>query len=198
MPVPFRTLLFVFALLPFLAGCSLGGRETAMFLVDPPAQAKTLPDRLGRVELREIMLPQYASGQEILRQGADGALRSDPSAVWADAPARRLTQALAAEISAISGATVLAQPWPLSTPADRTLEVRIDRIFAGRDGLFHLSGRYFIAPRDGGRDILRSFDIAQPMPAPQAPGDPVAAAAAVADAQARALQALARQIAQIR
>lgn len=180
-----------------LTACASGRSGTAMYLIDPPAQADTLPDRLGRIELREVVLPQYAAGQDMLRQGEDGALRGDLAAVWADAPGRGLTQALARQISSVSGATALAQPWPLATPPDRVLEIRIDRIFAGRDGAFHLSGQYFISPRDAGRDIVRGFDIYEPItPAPVAGSAPTAAA--VAGAQARALQALARRIAQLR
>jgi uncharacterized lipoprotein YmbA len=197
MPILFRLLIQGLAF-SALAGCSLGGSEAAMFLLDPPTQEDTLPNRLGRVELREIALPRYAAGQEVVRQGPDGALRGDPAAIWADAPARGLTQALAAQISGVSGATALAQPWPLSAPPDRTLEVRIDRIFAGSDGLFHLSGQYFVAPRDEGRDIVRRFDIAEPLAAAGPASEGAPAPAAVAAAQARAVQALARQIAQLR
>lgn len=196
MPMFSRAVMFVL-MVPALVACTPGRSGTAMYLIDPPAQADTLPNRLGRVELREVVLPQYAAGQEMLRQGQDGALRGDLAAVWADAPGRGLTQALATQISSVSGATALAQPWPLATPPDRVLEIRIDRIFAGRDGAFHLLGQYFIAPRDAGRDIVRGFDITAPIaPAPVAGAAPVAAA--VAGAQARALQALARQIAQLR
>ena len=199
MPVLFRAVMFGLVV-PALTACSLGGTETAMFLIDQPAQEDTLPDRLGRIELREVLLPQYASGQEMVRQGEDGALRGDPATVWADAPARGLTQAIATQISAVSGATALAQPWPLSTAPDRTLEIRIDRIFAGRDGVFHLSGQYFIAPRGEGRDIVRRFDIAEPLAVLAVVGvsGDAASAAAVADAQARAVQTLSRQIAQLR
>lgn len=189
--MPVRTrLLFVVLSVFALAGCGALGSREAMYLIDAPDAEDRLPDRLGRVELREVVLPQYAAGQEMLRQGDDGALRRDLGAVWADAPARGLTEALAAQISALSGATALAQPWPLAAPPDRTLEIRIDRIFAGQGGVFHLSGRYFITPRAAGRDIVRRFDIAEPLAA-ATPG-------AIAQAQARALQALARQIAQLR
>lgn len=184
-------------LAPALAACAPGRGDRAMYLIDPPAPADRVPDRLGRIELREVVLPQYAAGQEMLRQDGTGALRGDLAAVWADAPGRGLTQALATQISHVSGATALAQPWPLATPPDRVLEIRIDRIFAGHDGAFHLSGQYFIAPRDAGRDIVRGFDISEPIkPAPAAGAAPTAAA--VAAAQAGALQALARQIAQLR
>ena len=74
-----------------IAGCEFVREEPALYLLDPPAAEQTLRNRLGRVEVREVSLPQYAAGQEIVVQGPDGALRSDGSALWADAPARSLT-----------------------------------------------------------------------------------------------------------
>lgn len=191
MPVKMLRFMCLAVLVPGLTACSLTGKDSAMFLIDPPAQTDTLPNRLGRVEVREVVLPQYATGQEIVRQGADGALRRNPATLWADEPARGITQALARQISGASGATALAEPWPLTTAPDRRLEVRINRIFAGGDGRFHLSGQYFIAPlAEGGRDIVRGFDLAEPITGP--------GAADLAAAQARAVQALARQIAQLK
>jgi uncharacterized lipoprotein YmbA len=191
MPVKIPRLMLCAALVPVLAACSLTGKESAMFLIDPPTQADTLPNRLGRIEVREVTLPQYATGQEIVRQGADGALRSDPATLWADEPARGLARALARQISEASGATAVAAPWPLTTPPDRRLEVRVDRIFAGRDGRFYLTGQYFVAPlTEEGRDIVRRFDLVEPIAGPDAAG--------VAAAQSRAVQTLARQIAQLK
>lgn len=173
-----------------VAGCGLTTtNDTGLYLIDAPQVDAKLRNRLGRVELREVALPQYAAGQEIVRQGADGALRSGPSALWADAPARGVTQFLASQISTISGATALAEPWPLAEAPARRLRVRFERIFAGNDGMFHLEGQYFVAPTpaEEGRDIVRRFRIAEPLGG----DDP----AAVAAAQSRALQGLARQIA---
>lgn len=189
--MPLRTKILITAALPaavLCAGLSGCGREPTLYLVTPPAPEARLPDRLGRVELREVMLPQYATGPEVTLQEPGGALRAQRKDLWADAPATAITGVLAAQISAISGATAVAEPWPLSTPPDRRLEVRVAQILAGADGLFHLSGQYFVAPLAGaGRDIARPFTITEPLDG--------ADAAAVASAQARALQKLAAQIA---
>ena len=177
--------LILFAL---LAACA--GKKTEMFLITPPEAAAELPNRLGQVELRDVVLPQYASVAEIAVQTAGGGLTANAAQIWAETPVRAVTDVLAAQISALSGATVVAEPWPLSDGPDRVLEVRVERILAGADGLFHLAGQYFVSSYSGaGGDVARRFALTVPLTSP--------GAAAVADAQARALQALARQIAQL-
>lgn len=172
-----------------LGACS--AKNTALYLMDPPALTVHLPDRLGRVEVRDVVLPQYASAPEITVQGPDGALRPHADQLWAETPGHAVTQVLADQISALSGATAVAEPWPLSSGPDRRLEVRIERMLAGADGQFRLKGQYFISPASGeGRDIARRFDLAVPLAG--------SGAAAIAQAQALALQQLAGRIAQLK
>ncbi|MFD2174135.1 PqiC family protein [Rhodobacter lacus] len=171
-----------------LTACS---GDDALYLIEPPAPAEHLPNRLGRVELREVVLPQYATAPEVTAQEPGGALRAKTDALWADAPGAAITRVLASQISQISGATAVAEPWPLSAPPDRRLEVRVAQILAGADGLFHLTGQYFVAPVMGaGQDVARTFAITVPL----ANSDP----ATVAAAQAQALQQLAAQIAALK
>ncbi|MCL7466460.1 PqiC family protein [Phaeovulum sp. NW3] len=174
-----------------LAGCS-NPEKTGRHLIDPPAASQRLPDRLGLTELREVSLPQYAAGQEITWQTEDGALRSTPENIWADDPARAMTLALSRQITALSGATVIAEPWPLAEGPSRRLEVRVEQILAQADGNLRLSGVYFVSPAglSGGRDIVRRFDLTVPV-AGEGPG-------AIARAQSRAVALLAEQIAQLR
>ncbi len=182
-----------------LAACS-DPEKTGRYLVDRPAAAKSLPNKLGMTELREVSLPEYAAGQEVAWQTEDGAVRSNPKSIWADAQPRAVTHFLAREISTLSGATVISEPWPLSQPPANKLEVRVERMLAGADGLFHLSGRYFLAPDmlsdidalngGGGGDVVRRFDIQVPLGA-EGPG-------AIAAAQGQALSILAEQIARLR
>ena len=161
-----------------------------MFLITPPDAVDRLPNRLGQVELRDVVLPQYAAAAEIAVQNATGGLVANSAQIWAETPVRAVTDVLAEQISALSGAIVVAEPWPLSEGPDRVLEVRVQRILAGADGLFHLEGQYFVSSFTGsGGDVVRRFDLTVPLTGP--------APAAIADAQARALQALARQIAQL-
>lgn len=185
-----------FAALPILplmlvAGCS-DPEATGRYLVDPPQAGRQIPNRLGRAELREVVLPEYAAGQEVSWQSADGAVRSNPEAIWADNPPRAVTDSLARQISDLSGATVIAEPWPLGELPDSKIEVRISQMLAGADGVFRLSGRYFVAPDEFGPradqgDRVRVFDLSVPLAG--------AGPAAIAAAQSQALALLAAQIA---
>jgi hypothetical protein len=195
MHTPFPSLLA----LPVLALLALGGcsdpEATARYPLAPVAVAQSLPNRLGSAELREVSLPQYAAGQEIAWQTEDGALRSTPDNIWADDPPRAMTLALARQISALSGATVIAEPWPLSEPPQRRIELRVEQFLARADGQVMLSGSYYIRPDGmaGGRDIVRRFELVQPIAGLEAGG--TATPAQIAAAQSQAVAELARRIA---
>lgn len=175
----------------FALGACSDGSSTARYALNPPAAVKQVENRLGTAELREVSLPQYASGQEIAYQTEDGALRSSSKEIWADDPPRAVTLALAREISALSGATVIAEPWPLSDLPQRRIEVRVEQFLAGADGVVRLSGAYYVTPAMGtGRDLVRRFDLSAAI-AGEGPG-------AIAAAQSQAVAALARQIAELK
>lgn len=185
-----KKLVYVVIGMAALAGCS-NPEKTARYLIDPPRPQGQLPDRLGTVELKDVSLPEYASGDEIAWQTPDGAVRSNPRNIWADAPQRAFTEALARQISDQSGATVIAEPWPLASPPARRLDVRVERALGQADGTYRLSGRYYLSndAAASGQNHARSFDITVPMGA-QTP-------AAVARAQSVAIAQLAAQIAQL-
>ena len=98
-----------------LAACS-NPEKTARYLIDPPATGDMVANRLGTAELKDVSLPEYASGQEVSWQTPDGAVRSTPDDLWADSPQRAFTLSLARAISDVSGATVIGEPWPLAQP----------------------------------------------------------------------------------
>lgn len=174
--------------LALLAACS-NPEKTGRYLIDPPSPPVRVANQLGpTVELRDVSLPEYASGQEVSWQSPDGAVRSTPKNLWADKPERAVTLTLARAISDVSGAAVIAEPWPLGEPAERRLEVRVEKALAQADGLFRLTGRYFVAnASSGGTNHARSFDISVPLvdDKPQT----------IAVAQSTALSILAQQIA---
>lgn len=173
-----------------LSGCS-DPTQTARYALAPVPAEKHLPNRIGTAELREVSLPQYAAGQEITWQTEDGALRSTPKQIWADDPPRAMTLALAREISALSGATVIAEPWPLSESPQNRVEVRVEEFLPGADGMVRLSGAYYVTPAQGaGRDVVRRFALHQPVV-----GE---GAAALVAAQSAAVAALAAQMAQLK
>lgn len=170
-----------------LAGCS-NPEKTGRYLIDPPAVGVQVPNRLGTAELKDVSLPEYASDQEVMWQTADGAVRSSPDNLWADNPQRGFTIALAREISNVSGATVIGEPWPLAEPPQRRLEVRVETALAQANGNYRLAGRYFVSDEgSGGTNHARSFDISVPL-VDDKPG-------AIAAAMSQAISQLARQIA---
>lgn len=183
-------LILPLAALAALAACS-DPLKTERFQIAPPPAARSLPDRIGSAVLRDVSLPQYASDQEIAFQTEDGAVRSDPKKLWADNPQRAITLALASQISDVSGAQVIAEPWPLSEPASRAIEVRVERLLATAQGTMRMTGRYYVSAQSGtGADIVRSFDIEVPVAA--------SGQGAIAAAESAAVAALAKQIAALR
>lgn len=184
-----RLILVSVAVLTLLGACS-NGEKTARYLIDPPLTGGTVPNRLGTAELKDVSLPEYAAAGEVSWQTADGAVRSNTKELWADNPQRAFTQSLARTISDVSGATVIAEPWPLAEPPRRKIEVRVEQALARADGLYRLSGRYFVADDGtGGANQARGFDISVPL-ADDKPGT-------IARAQSQAIAQLARQIAQL-
>ncbi|MCQ0969343.1 PqiC family protein (plasmid) [Paracoccus sp. TK19116] len=178
-------LLLTFSL---LAACS-DPEDTARYLIDPPVAPTQVANRLGTAELVDVSLPEYASGQEVSYQTADGAVRSNPDNLWADNPQRGFTLSLARAISDVSGATVIAEPWPLTNPPDRKLDVRVEKALAQADGVYRLTGRYFVSDEtySSGGNHARSFDISVPLG-----GE---GTGFVAAAQSTAISILAQQIA---
>lgn len=167
-----------------LAAC---GDTAARYLVEPAPTAAPVALRLSSLEVRDVVLPTYAEGSQILQQDAGGALRPVADSEWADSSARAVTAALARSLDLQSTAAVAAEPWPLSDfPAGR-LDVRIDRIVARADQTFQISGQYAVASFDGGiRELLERFDIRAPMTGSDA--------GAIATAKGQAIDELAGQI----
>lgn len=137
---------------------------------------------VGKVEVREVSLPAYARTEEIWTQSASGALASDPGVLWADDPARGLTQEVSTHLAGVTGARVAAEPWPFEDLPDARVHLRLERMVAGPDGRFHLAGQYYIASLIGGADRSGSFDVSAPIaPDSGAPGIAAARAAAARD-----------------
>ena len=175
--------------LPMLAltfGLAACGDNAARYLVEPAPVAAAVPLRLSSIELRDMVLPAYAEGAQILQQDASGALRPVANSEWADGSARAMTAALARSLDLQTTAAVAAEPWPLSEPAAGRLDVRLDRIVARADQSFQLSGQYALASYQGNiSEVLQRFDIRVPMAADSP--------AAIALAQGQAIDELAAQ-----
>jgi uncharacterized protein len=168
-----------------VAGC---GAPSARYLLDGPAPASRLGVRVATIEVRDVMLPDYAAASEIMVQDETGALLPVSNAIWADDPVRGVSQVLARNLDAGTTAVAMTEPWPLDEPAHARLDVRIEAMVAQNDGQFRLSGRYAIASPDRiVRERIERFDILRPI-ADQTP-------MAVSQATSAALLALSEQIA---
>lgn len=177
--------LLLLCLLPVLAGCAANAPR---FLISPPAPGVEQRSRVSTVELRDVSLPAYAAAVEIARQEGAGAIVNLGDSLWADEPVRGVTTALAQALGAATTATVAPEPWPLATPAQARVEVRVTRMLAFSDGFYRLSGQFALASPDGFlRERIETFDISVPLTSTEAPG--------IADASGRALSDLAVQIA---
>lgn len=169
-----------------LTACS--GSNDARYLIaaTPGEPVKNLSSR--SIEVRLLSLPTYASASEIVSEGEGGALFNEDRAQWADDPARGMSVALARGLSDRTGAAVAVEPWPLNTPADVRLDVRVDQSYARADGVFEFSGQYAVSSPEGRvREFVKRFDIETPV----AELGPAAAARALS----AALAELSRQVA---
>jgi len=169
-----------------LAGCA---GSASRFVVPPaPVDQARIPISYGTVVIRNVSLPTYAESEEIHMRGADGALTSSQTLLWADDPVRAVTQDVARYLAQMTGARIAAEPWPFAERAQASVEIRVADMLAEEAGPFRLTGQYFVAPDIGGRDRADGFDLTIPMPVDGGP-------AAIAAARGQAVRDLARIIA---
>ncbi|MGR3483737.1 MAG: PqiC family protein [Paracoccaceae bacterium] len=181
-------------LLPILAALSLSGcatvfgPEDAYYAVPPADAGARIATTARTVEIAEVILPTYALEEQIATGGPGAALSYAPASLWADATDQALSGALAANLTAMTGAQVAEAPWPLAGFPDAEVTVRVDRMLADATGALRFAGRYSIASTDRVvTERIRPFDLTVPIAAL----DPVT----VADAHARAWAQLSRLIA---
>jgi len=154
-----------------VAACSGADQRFATPNLEPTTKVSS---RYASLEIVQVTLPTYAGAEDIFVQGADGAI-TELGPLWADDPARAITLQLARDFAAITGATVAPEPWPFrSFPAAR-VDVRLEEMLATTSGTFRMSGQYFVAPEEDGRDRSRPFSIAVPL-MPDATASQIAAA----------------------
>jgi uncharacterized lipoprotein YmbA len=171
-------------LVALLAACASEVR-VATPVITPQTR---IASSFSSIEVSEVTLPSYAAAEDIYFRDADGAI-SPMGTLWADLPARAITLQLARDLGAITGVTVAPEPWPFRAYAAAKVDVRIEELLATAEGVFHLSGQYFVAPEAGGRATSGSFAIQEPIE-----GTPTSASA-IASARGRAVSKLAEAIA---
>lgn len=170
------------ALTALLAACGTG--PGYLMTLPPVQQQVSTPART--IMLREVSMPDYAADDYMATQAADGSVELLGRARWGDLQPRAVTLALARQLDRTLDATVAPEPWPLSGLPDGEVDIRVDRILAGADNVFHLDGIFYVRA-EGVRlgAPSRDFAIAVPM-AGTAPAQ-IAAAQSAALAQLAAL-----------
>jgi hypothetical protein len=172
-----KTLPFAFGLVALLTACSPPPQR---FAVPAVPVTEEVSIAYASVEVRDVLLPTYASLEEIFVETADGSLTSSPQLLWADDPTRAATLELTRSLSAITGARVASEPWPFDSYAEVRVEVRVEEFIASERGEFRLSGQYFVATFDGeGRDRAVPFRLTVPLIPEAGPAQIAAARAAV-------------------
>ncbi|WP_435311293.1 PqiC family protein [Primorskyibacter sedentarius] len=163
------------------------------YLIDPPEVKTVSRLAVSSIEVREVSLPTYAEGSEILMEGEDGALMPIDNAAWADDPVRAVTLSLADQMGRASTATVAAEPWPLEEGADVSVHVRVTAMVARADGTFDLTGQYALSSFDKVvRERVARFDISIPLPANTPSGIALATSQSVTALSDQILTALRR------
>ena len=80
------------ALVLILAACS----GPTMRIPSPvPTVTETVRSRYAGIEVMDVSLPTYASGEEIFTEDASGLLAGSSDVLWADDPTRAITLSLA-------------------------------------------------------------------------------------------------------
>ena len=168
-----------------LAAC---GTDPTLFATPEVAPSQRIGIAFGTVEVRDVTLPLYAENEEIVVEGAGGALTPLKGASWADDPSRAVTLELSEALASLTGARVAAEPWPYDSFPAAFVAVRVSRFAAGADGQFRISGQWHAGGRDGERERSGRFAVA-------ASYDLDGGASAIAAARGRAVNDLAAEIA---
>lgn len=174
-----------FAAMTALAACSPLADRLAL----TPLQSQLeLRAAVGSALMRTVSLPTYAAAEEIAYETPEGLIASNEDVFWADDPQRAVTLVLTRNLSDILNIDVGPEPWPFVELADVLIDVRVERILAGADGVFRLAGQFYVGgDRIAYRNSAHRFAIETPMNG-QTLGS-------IADAQSRALLELSEQIA---
>jgi len=174
-----------FLALPLLlAACG-----SADLYLTPPVEAPG--GRMGSVggglAVADMSLPTYAEAVEVAQLGPSGAVTLDKNALWADTPRRALTRHLIAALQARLSGQISSEPWPAFDPPALRVEVFVDRMIGGPEGPFTFAGQYVLVSPQSGR-IVSTDRFAITVQAGAGPQG-------VVDANARAVEVLADQIA---
>ncbi len=179
-----KSLLFLPIVL--LAGCTFPIERLAVPIQPSAIELRPL---VSSAMVRTVSLPTYAAAEEVARETPGGLIEINEDVLWADEPERGVTLVLTRTLSDILNIDVGPEPWPFVGLPDVSIDVRVERMLAGADGFFHLTGQYFVGG-DGiaFRNSTDAFNISI--------GMPDQSLAAIANAKSAALLVLSEEIAQ--
>ncbi len=168
-----------------LAACAPPPERLAMAPLTSDLELRPL---VSSVMVRPVTLPTYAALEEIAFETPNGLIASNADILWADDQQRAVTLTVTRNLADILNTNVVPEPWPFVGLPDVAVDVQVERILAGADGNFQLTGQFYVGG-DGidFRNSSQAFAIAKPM-ADQSLGS-------IAAAQAAALLDLSEQIA---
>lgn len=125
----------------------------------------TVRTSVGSVEIVDVSLPVYAETDSVVLPGDDGLSENLSGVVWADTLERSLTSGLMRNLSAITGAQVAPEPWPLASQPDAEITVWVDEIRVTETTMVQMAGQFAVyqadAPRGG---LVQRFDLTVPLP----------------------------------
>lgn len=177
--------ILIFVICAALTACASPLDRLAMM---PVTSELKLSPLVNSAMVRTVSLPTYAAVDEIAFELPSGLIASNANVLWADDPQRAVTLILTRNLTDILNTEVGPEPWPFVIRPDVAIDVRVERILAGSDGTFHLTGQFYVGG-DGidFRNSTDSFDISIAMPNQSL--------ASIARAQAVALLSLSEKIA---
>ena len=149
-------------LLSLLVACSSTPSNRLEF--SPVSSDLRVRALVGSVMLRTVSLPAYAASEEVAVEISPGVIGASADFLWADDPERAVSLAMTQQLDTILSATVGPEPWPFVGLPDVAVDVRVTQMLAGTDGVFRLSGQYFVGG-DGiaFRNSSHSFEISEPL-----------------------------------
>jgi uncharacterized protein len=158
----FKPFLFALMAIAAVAACSSPTNRVDLLPLQSELRRNAV---VSSVMVRTVSLPTYAAAEEIAMQSPEGFIVTEGDILWADQPDRAATLTITRHLNTILSATVGPDPWPFVDLPDVVVEVRVEEIIAGGDGVFRLRGQYFV----GGdaarfRNTVRSFNYTSPLP----------------------------------
>lgn len=140
-----------------LTGCA-ATPDPIYYLLPTPELSAAAPWSGGTIAVREIGLPLYARAQQVASLGEDGSVTLSDDHRWADEPARASTRAFVAALKQLTGAAIVAEPWPTSVSPAIRIDIAVDRFIGDlRGGELEFTGQYRIvttANRNGTQDTF--------------------------------------------